>query len=85
MAMVIERILITLLTNLGSYFLTKSLQGLNRKESEGRSEEQIDSQVEQVRDALVEATDGKPLTAEQRKNFNLAIRNLIRGNGSRRM
>lgn len=75
----IERIIISILTNLGSWLLTKGLAWLQRREEKHTSEKEIDARVGKVKAAIMEVQDGKPATPEQKEKFKAAVRELIRG------
>jgi hypothetical protein len=76
---VIERILIALLTQLGSAVLSWVIAKRGKKQIEAVGEAEIDARLVAVKAAYSEALDGKPVTKEQREKINRAISDFIRG------
>jgi hypothetical protein len=80
-----ERLVIALLTNLGSWLLTKGLIFIQKREEKCADDASIDLRVDKVKESLREALDGTPVTPEQRSKFNNSLRDLIRGADAPRM
>jgi len=76
----IERIIISILTKLGSWLLTKGLEWFQKREQQKADEATIDAKVSRVKAAYASVVDGTPMTPEQRREFNAAVSDLIRGN-----
>lgn len=78
----LERILIKVLTQLGSFILMKALEYFQKKQGQKLDEEAIDKRVSEVKQVLKEALDGTPLTPEQKNKFKESVIHLVRGNNS---
>lgn len=79
----LERIIISLLTAVGSRLLTWVLEKNSKKAQTPINEAIIDERLKAVKDSYVEGFDGKPITKEQREKINKAISNFIRSSAGR--
>lgn len=78
----IERIIVAVLTHLGSWLMTKGLEAINKKQAQAADESNVDQKLANLKSSYLEASDGKPLTPEQKKKFNSALREFIRSSNS---
>jgi hypothetical protein len=77
----IERIIIALLTQLGSAALAWALQRKSKSEKKALDEAAADEKLAVVKKAVSEAMDGTPITPEQRKKINAAMADFVRSAG----
>jgi hypothetical protein len=75
---VIERILISVLTTLGTRTLTKVLELVNEPDA-GTDPQATAARVDGLKSAFEKAFDGKDITPEQRKELNNAIHSFVHG------
>jgi hypothetical protein len=75
----IEKIILALVTQLGSYLISAVLKSRAKKQEAPANPEEVDRRLADVKAAYTEAFDGKPITPEQRKKINLALSAFING------
>ena len=61
------------------WLVTQFMKWLQQREEKIADEKQIDENLQKLKDALVKAQDGKPVTPEQAKELRDALRTVIRG------
>jgi hypothetical protein len=79
----IERIIIAIVTSLGAKLIELAMARIASKQKTALENEEIDRRLDQLKIAMGEVSDGAPVTKEQRKHLNEAIRNFIRGPSDR--
>lgn len=79
----IERIVVSILTNLGTWLLGKVLEMIQKRQLEDAADkkvsEEIDRRLDAMKDALKESLDGEEITPEQSAKLKRAISDFIRG------
>ncbi len=75
----IERLIISVVTNLGSWLITKGLSKLQKKNKKFVYKDEIRDRISSVETALLKVQDGQPATPEQKQQFKKAVVDLVRG------
>lgn len=78
----IERIIVALLTSIGSKLLAWALSFIQAKQQQVATDKDIDNKLATVKEAYKEAIDGEKVTPEQRKKVNQALSDFIRNPGN---
>ncbi len=79
----ISKILIAVLTELGSRFLAYVVAQRAKEQKAAAGDHEIAVKVTAVENALKQTLDGQHATSEQKASLNAAFRDLVRNSGSR--
>lgn len=75
----LNSLVLYLVSKLGAWLLARAIEQSQKIQAKTASDKEIDSRLQQYKDAYKEAFNGEAVTPEQRKKLNGAIADFIRG------